>query len=143
VDGNPPYTLQEIQLGAIMASAELNKSIKEKFRWSLELDERYFMIARCVAMLYYDYADSGNLPAVRDGFTVGDIKENAESWGIKCLAAETPQTYTNLLDEMVDMGILSKPDVNKNRYRLRRYSFLNIIGPTQDSVFEDIIEHNE
>ena len=143
VDGNPPYTLQEIQLGAIMASADLNKSIKEKFRWSLELDERYFMIARCVAMLYYDYADSGNLPAVQDGFTVGDIKENAESWGIKCLAAETPQTYTNLLDEMVDMGILSKPDINKNRYRLRRYSFLNIIGPTQDSVFEDIIEHNE
>lgn len=142
VDGNPPYTLQEAQLGAIMASADLNKSIKEKFRWSLELDERYFMIARCVAMLYYEYAEEGNLPAVQDGFSVGDIKENAEGWGIRCLSTETIQTYTNLLDEMVDMGILSKPHTDQNRYRLRRYSFLNIIGPTPDSVFEDIDEYN-
>lgn len=52
-DGNPPFTLQDEQLGAVMNSADLNKSIKDKFRWSLELDPRYFMIARCITLLYH------------------------------------------------------------------------------------------
>ena len=54
-DGNPPFTLQDEQLGSVMNSSDLNRSIKDKFRWSLELDSRYFMIARCITMLYHYY----------------------------------------------------------------------------------------
>lgn len=143
VDGNPPYDLRAEQLGAIMNSAQLNNSIKEKFRWSLELDPRYFMIARVVAMLYYEHEGEGDTLALQEGFGVDEIRENAESWQIRCLEDETASSYTALLDEMVDMGILSKPVPDRRCYRLRRYSFLNIIGPTEDSVFEDIVEHNE
>jgi len=38
-----------------MSQADLNNSIKEKFRLSLELDPRYFMLARCIALLYHQY----------------------------------------------------------------------------------------
>ena len=47
----------------------------------------------------------------------------------------------NLLDEMVEMGILSKPDDDKNLYRLRRSSFIDIIGSNFDAVDADIIKN--
>ena len=41
------------------------------------------------------------------------------------------------------MGILTKPSMTVHCYKLRRHSFLNIIGPNEDAVFDDIIEANE
>ena len=46
------------------------------------------------------------------------------------------------MDEMVEMGILGKPDENRNKYRLRRSSFVDIIGESLDTLEEDIINNN-
>lgn len=140
-NGNPPFTLQKDQLGAIMSSTDLNNSIKDKFRWSLELDARYFMLARCVAMLYYENQDDPN--AEQRGFSVSDIMNLAKEFDICCLGSESKASYTNLLDEMVAMGILSCPDTVEKRYRLRRRSFLNIIGADVNLLLDEIIESNK
>ena len=142
VDGNPPYTLTTEQLGAIINSSQLNKSIKDKFRWSLELDQRYFMIARCVALLYYDYEGESSSTALQEGFTVEEIRKTALDWQIHCLENESVGNFAVLLDEMVDMGILSRPTPDERRYRLRRYSFLSIIGSSPDIIIDDIEEQN-
>ena len=139
VDGNPPYTLQDDQLGAVMNSADLNRSIRDKFRWSLELDQRYFMIARCIAVLYYLSEESTNTWL---GFSIEEIMDIASSYDIHCLKKESENDYKNLLDEMVEMGILSKPDTEKNLYRLRRSSFINIIGSDFEAVDADISKNN-
>lgn len=139
-DGNPPFTLQDDQLGAVMNSADLNRSIRDKFRWSLELDQRYFMIARCIAVLYYMSDEASNSWL---GFSVDEIMGMAKDYGIKCLEGTSTQEYKNLLDEMVDMGILSKPESDKAQYRLRRNSFIDIIGSSFDVVDEDICRCNE
>lgn len=139
VDGNPPYTLQDDQLGAVMNSADLNRSIRDKFRWSLELDSRYFMIARCIAILYYLSEDESNTWL---GFSIEQIKDIAQDYKIICLESESDNDYHNLLDEMVEMGILSKPDDTKKLYRLRRSSFITIIGSDFDAVDADIIKSN-
>ena len=141
-DGNPPYTLHKEQLGAIMNRSDLNNSIKEKFRWSLELDSRYFMIARCIALMCYDSSGQADEIDIQKGFLADEIKKWADDLGIFCLENETSQSYMNLLDEMVDMGILVRPAQNIPRYRLRRNSFLNIIGSDLDSVLEDIDNNN-
>ena len=138
VDGNPPFTLQDDQLGAVMNSADLNKSIREKFRWSLDLDPRYFMIARCIALLYY-YRDEDSSDWL--GYSVEEIMNVAAEYDIICLQKEGTNQYLNLLDEMVDMGILSRP--TDGRYRLRRSSFINIIGTDLDAVDKDIIMNNK
>ena len=138
-DGNPPFTLQDEQLGAVMNSADLNKSIKEKFRWSLELDPRYFMIARCITMLYHFYSTdmySGGWL----GFSVDSIMEMSREYNIHCLEKENKDSYTALLDEMCEMGILSMPE--ENIYRLRRSSFVDIIGENIDKLEEEIINSN-
>lgn len=141
-DGNPPFTLQDEQLGAVMNSSDLNKSIKDKFRWSLELDQRYFMIARCITMLYH-YYDEDRKAGTWQGFPVDEIMEIAKDYDIHCLANESRKDYINLLDEMVEMGILCKPDENRDLYRLRRNSFVDIIGENVDILGADIDNNNE
>lgn len=140
VDGNPPYTLRTDQLGAVMNSADLNNSIHKRFRMSLELDERYFMIARCIAVLYYLNEKSTNTWL---GFSIDEIMEIAKECDIHCLENTRKKEYENLLDEMVEMGILSKPDDKKDLYRLRRSSFIDIIGSDFDAVYADITNSNK
>ena len=136
-DGNPPFTLQDDQLGAVMNDADLNKSIRNKFCWSLELDPRYFMIARCITMLYYlRDEDTENWL----GFSVDEIMKVSREYEIHCLEKCARNDYVNLLDEMFEMGILSKP--SNGLYRLRRNSFVNIIGVDFDTLDADIINNN-
>ena len=138
-NGNPPFTLKDEQLGAVLSSADLNNSIKAKFRWSLELDQRYLMIARCITMLYYFEQEErmGNWK----GFSISQIMEMANGYDIHCLINMSVPEYKNLLDEMVDMGILSKTE--GDAYRLRRSSFIGIIGADIDSLDKDIMENNK
>ena len=68
--------------------------------------------------------------------------EMAEEYNIHCLENETQNDYIILLDEMVDMGILSKPNEG-NLYRLRRSSFVDIIGENFDVLDAEIISSNE
>ncbi len=140
-DGNPPFTLQDEQLGAVMNSADLNKSIKDKFRWSLELDPRYFMLARCITMLYHIFEDDRASGSWR-GFSVEDIMGIAEEYDIHCLEGVSKSECIVLLDEMVEMGILGKPDESFHAYRLRRSSFVDIIGESLDILETDIINNN-
>ena len=138
--GNPPFTLEDEQLGSVMNSAELNDSIKEKFRLSLKLDPRYYMIARCLTMLYH-YYESDRAGDSWLGFKVDDIRDIVSYYDIICLRRESETSFIVLLDEMVDMGILSQPV--KGVYRLRRNSFVDIIGEDMDELEEEIIEQNK
>ncbi len=139
-DGNPPFTLQDEQLGAVMNSSDLNRSIRDKFRWSLELDSRYFMIARCITMLYHYYEEDRSASSWL-GYSVIDIMEMANEYNIRCLENESRADYINLLDEMVEMGILSQP--KSGLYRLRKSSFVDIIGEDADVLEAEIINNNQ
>lgn len=139
--GNPPFTLQNEQLGAVMNSSDLNRSIKEKFRLSLELDPRYFMIARCITMLYH-YCEEERKSGSWQGFSTIQIIDMAKLYKIHCLENLTKRDYVNLLDEMVEMGILAKPDENKEVYRLRRNSFVDIIGEDAETLEAEIEDNN-
>ena len=123
-----------------MNSSDLNKSIKDKFWWSLELDPRYFMIARCITLLYHFYEDD-RVSGSWLGFKVDEIIDMANTYDIHCLEKETKIGFINLLDEMVEMGILSNPSIGL--YRLRRSSFVDIIGENLDTLEVDIINNNE
>lgn len=134
--GNPPFTLRDDQLGSVMNSADLNKSIKDKIRLTLELDPRYFMLARCIAYLHH--LEKGSY---RDfyGFEMDKIIQIVNAYEIHCLKNEKPNAIRNLLAEMEDMGILSQSD---GKYRLRKGSFVDIIGESGEAVERDIKQNN-
>ena len=77
------------------------------------------------------------------GFSINSIMEVAKTYDIHCLKNETEETYINLLEEMKDMGILSQPKDNVRMYRLRRKSFVDIIGENIDDLEREIISKNE
>lgn len=134
----PPVLLTSERLGSIMTKDDLNESIKEKFRLSLKMDERYFMLARCIGMLYhFEEPMYDNYK----GYTVTKIKKLADGYNIHCLKYITTDEYEALLDEMFEMGILHR--AKDGVYRLRKRSFLDIIGPDMDRLENEIISENE
>jgi len=142
VRGNPPFELHDDQLASIMNSRDLNNNIKERLRWTLEMDIRYYMLARCITVLYHlsgnDYATISN------GFDIRSIREIATDWfDIHCLSSLSEKETIALLDEMEEMGILSRPDTERNRYLLRRRSFIDVIGTSLEVLENDIKLYNE
>ncbi len=135
---NPPFILTDKQLGSVMNQSDLNKSIRDKFLLTLELDERYYMIARCIGILYH--LNEG-LSGTWSGASVKQIMSIAQEYEIKCLRKLDKYDYVRLLDEMVDMGILLKPE--ELVYRLRRRTFLDYIGRDFDTIDSEITEHNK
>ena len=100
------------------------------------------MIARCITMLYHFYEEDRGAGTWM-GFPVEEIMDMAGEYDIHCLENASKNDYINLLDEMVEMGILGKPDENRELYRLRRNSFVDIIGENFDTLEADIISNNE
>lgn len=134
----PPVLLTSECLGSIMTKDDLNESIKEKFRLSLKMDERYFMLARCIGMLYhFEEPMHDNYK----GYTVEKIKKMSNEYNIHCLKSLSTDEYEVLLDEMFEMGILHRAE--DGVYRLRKRSFLDIIGSDMDRLESEIITENE
>ena len=141
VRGNPPFELHDDQLASIMNSRDLNRNIKDRLRWTLEMDDRYYMLARCVTVLYHLY--SNNYSVISNGFDVASICEVKDMYDIHCLESLSEKEIVALLDEMEEMGILSHPNPDENRYLLRRRSFIDVIGTSLETLEHDIEVNNE
>lgn len=141
VRGNPPFELHDDQLASIMNSRDLNRNIKDRLRWTLEMDERYYMLARCITVLYHFY--SNNYSVISHGFDVASICDMKDMYDIHCLESLSEKEIVALLDEMEEMGILSRPNPEENRYLLRRRSFIDVIGTSLEVLEHDIEVNNE
>ncbi len=141
VRGNPPFELHDDQLASIMNSRDLNRNIKDRLRLTLEMDDRYYMLARCITVLYHLY--SNNYSVISNGFDVASICEVKDMYDIHCLESLSEKEIVALLDEMEEMGILSHPNPDENRYLLRRRSFIDVIGTSLESLEHDIEVNNE
>lgn len=130
--GNPPYELTDKQLGEIMSGDALNERINERIRWTLDVDPRYFMLARCIA--YLDCEDPGEK---NRSHTVESIMEYAELLEISSLAGLKKAEFEGLLKELVEMGILVSQN-DSSTYRLRQRRFLEAIGNTCEKIESDI-----
>jgi hypothetical protein len=133
---SPPYRLTEKQLGNIISNESLNEKIDERIKWTLEVDPRYFMLARCIAYLYYEYPDQA-----RTGYPVDQIHECVQLLDIDCLEGLTARECETLLIELVGMGILVK--VGNSSYRLRQYRFLGVLGKDTGAIEQAIKQSGE
>lgn len=130
--GNPPFVISEEHLRRIIFTAKLNDGIKDFFNKTLSLDYRYKLIANIIAYLCYrdKHIDEISL----DGFELDEIKSCED---IPLTKEMKRADFEIFLLEMVEMGILwNKKD--SNLYRLRRTSFLEMLG-TEDEVGDFII----
>ena len=137
---HPPFPLNSKQLGSIISSGDLNEGIRKRIRWTLELDPRYYMLARCIAWLYYYHENDRSGSSL--GFTVEEIQEVAtDAFGqpLPELKDAGRAEYVALLEELVAMGILSYLEAH-NTYRLRRHTFLSVIGKNLESLEKEVAQ---
>ncbi|GHT00734.1 hypothetical protein AGMMS50276_27290 [Synergistales bacterium] len=141
--GNPPCDIQDEALSDILASEDVVRRIKNMLDITLKADENggYEAIAHILALLYYETEEN---EYIADGYSLKDIIKAASEWNITRKVTNETNEYSmerdfeNLLDEMVEMGVLWKSVKSSNApvvYRLRRNNFLGNIGDT-DSVLD-------
>lgn len=135
-NGNPPYELTEKQLGDIMSANSINVEINQRIRWTLDVDKRYFSIARCIAYLYLDCPENN-----KNGHSIDSIREYGELLGISNLSGLSKAEFETLLLELEKMWILVRP--TDTTYRLRQRRFLDAIGNTREKIESDIIDAEE
>lgn len=120
----PPYPITTQQIEDVYQSEKLQGEIRDKFELTLGLDERYRLIALCIALASIEQRESQSLV---EGFDVAWVREQALSWWASGFAADTSyELFRTILDEMVGLGVLRR--AASDRYALRSPNVLNLLG---------------
>jgi hypothetical protein len=125
----PPYTVVAKTLEDVYDRHELREQLRLRFKWTLELDRRFELIANILALNDVDCTI---------GLDVADIQQQAERrWengfcGKDGAPLLTYEGFRDLLEEMVGLGILRRAEPPDN-YALRNPNVMNLIG-SRDAV---------
>jgi len=127
--------LDDIQIPFIITERHVNEAflkaidwIKEKYKFTLGLDERYSLITHIIALGSLDnILDADENPT--NGFSVSWIREQSlYYWSEGFSNRNSYNDINTLLLEMVGLGILMKLDHGSDRYALRTKSITNFLG---------------
>ncbi len=132
---SPPYMITLEKIEDAYKSQHLRKEIWQRFTLTLDLDQRYHVIAYAIA-LYSSGSDN-----IDNGFSVSWIRDQAITWwpeGFKERANE--DTFRTLLDEMVGLGILRV--AGENCYSLRSPNVITFMG-TEREIENELMKNRE
>jgi hypothetical protein len=112
------------QVEEVYQSDALQSEIRHKFELTLGLDERYRLIALCIALASIERREEH---ALVDGFDVSWVREQALAWWPTGFQSDSSyELFRTILDEMIGLGILRRAAVD--RYALRSPNVLNLLG---------------
>ncbi len=123
----PPYEILSKHVEEAYQSTSLRKSIKDRFLWTLQLDQRYEVIAYAIARETFIGDDD---TSYQHGFSLKWIEKEAKSWWSEGFKNNLGNNILVLLDEMVDLGILRKTD--QNRFALRSPNVGLLLGTEEE-----------
>ncbi|MEO8154217.1 MAG: hypothetical protein ABI605_14195 [Rhizobacter sp.] len=105
----------------------LRDAIRSKFRLTLQLDDRYEVIAYAIGLEAlapgFDHAEGVDWPTL--------WKDCATSWWPEGFKTTSERDFLALLEEMVQLGVLS-PAKGSDRYSLRNPNVLLLLGSRQE-----------
>ena len=116
-----PYDIDDDDVDGAYASPELRRAIRERFLLTLQLDQRYEVIAYTLAH------ELGT--AVNESLTPGEIKEQTTSWWPDGFDNLQGVEFNMLLQEMEGLGVLRSV---RDRYTLRNPNITLLLGSTDD-----------
>jgi hypothetical protein len=140
---SPPYLITEEHVEAAYQSEGLQKAIRDRFTWTLQLDQRYEVLANVIA--YHALVE--NASGGGDGLTVAEARDRACAlWpegfaeGPEGDRRPLPEDAVHaLLDEMVGLGVLRR---SGGRYGLRSPNVLLLMGRERD-IENALTRHRE
>ncbi|MFE3696409.1 hypothetical protein ACFXO7_00880 [Nocardia tengchongensis] len=120
----PPQTVHADDVEHVWADANLRRSFRKRFDWTLDLDPRYKIIAYSVAL----HAHARSIDAT---MTPSELRNECETWWPTGFSAEGVRAgeFRALLDECVDLGVLS---YTTHGYRLRTPNVLDLLGAREE-----------
>lgn len=119
-----PYAIGDDDLNAAYSSHELGSAIRERFLLTLQLDQRYEVIAYGLAQEFQGEAELGQ------GLDQDTIAEIAKAWWTEGFEV-TDVEFGMLLHEMEGLGVLRSLDQGR-RYTLRNPNILLLLGNSDD-----------
>jgi hypothetical protein len=132
----PRYRITDRDIETVYSSGALRDEIRSKFRLTLQLDPRYEVVAYALALdaLRGRYAHN-------DGMDWQSIRQaGAMYWWPEGFHDTSELDFRVLLDEMVELGVLSR--VREGRYTLRNPNVLLLLG-SQEEIEAVLIKDRE
>ena len=131
----PPYQIKEAQVDEAYQSKNLRKAIRDRFMWTLQLDERYEVIAYIIA-----YASLESKQGMVEGFSVSWLGNAVlNSWPEGFQDKETDEIRA-LLEEMVGLGVLR--ETQEDYYALRSPNVVLLLG-TEEQILDQLTRKRE
>ena len=136
VGEGPRWPLAREQIFEGSSAQEINRQIRERFQWTLNLDPRYELIANVLAIYRLEKSD-GDAAVLRNGLLAEQISIETFSWwpsGIDRLGLDDFRAF---LEEMVDLGVLARYGVRRDRFGLRSAQVAQMMG-RHDEIVDQI-----
>jgi hypothetical protein len=136
VKTSPPVQITSTNISEVYRDKTFREDIRKRFNWTLELDDRYEVIAYAIALQTLH-----NDTSLTNAFTIEDIRSEALVWwadGFK--DSSSIDTFRSLVEEMVGLGILQP--VANNLYALRSPNVLSLLGD-KDNVERVLLRQRE
>ena len=129
ISGAPLYDIDEAVLDTTFQNTNLREMICSRFRWTLQLDPRYEVIAYSIANECVEQEGS-----LGKGIDHRRIDDAVRSWWPQGFEDIEPYTdrFRSLLDEMVGLGVLRTVGEQKDRYTLRNANVLSLMGTSEE-----------
>ena len=121
----PRWRIGRVQIFEGVGYRQIATAIRSKFRLTLDLDPRYDLVAHVLAL---HRLDNGDEEVLRTGLTVGDLHEEVIGYWPDSLERLDRAAFAALLDEMVDLGVLSRFGPQQDRYSLRTAQVALMLG---------------
>jgi hypothetical protein len=123
----PRFRIDETDIESVFAGRPLRDAIRSKFRLTLQLDDRYEVIAYAIGLESlapgFDHAEGVDWPTL--------WKDCATSWWPEGFKTTSERDFLALLEEMVQLGVLS-PAKGSDRFSLRNPNVLLLLGSRQE-----------
>lgn len=133
----PPYIITAKHVEEAYQNQELQRTIRHKLALTLQLDQRYEVLAYSLAHNYLS-VDTGVLI---QGVSVSWLREQALYWWPAGFARNSSEEDIGILaDEMVGLGVLRH--VPPDRYALRSPNVISLLG-TSTQVEAELIRDRE
>jgi Cdc6-like AAA superfamily ATPase len=115
----PLIAITDDDIDAVTQNPVTVDKIAEKLRLTIELEDRYRVIALAVAIMCMD-------DSFRERYTADDIREHCEMYWQEGFEDLNSAEFTVYLDELIGLGVLSKD--RDNRYSVRSPNIVTMLG---------------
>lgn len=123
----PRFKIHETDIESVFSGRPLRDAIRSKFRLTLQLDARYEVIAYAIGLEAltrgYDHAQGIDWRSIR--------QDCATSWWPEGFATTSERDFLALLEEMVQLGVLSQARTPEC-FSLRNPNVLLLLGSKQE-----------